>query len=246
MTILICGSSYTSGVGLEDCNLVWPLIFQNLSGYQVINTAVAGSSVDHVCYTVVKEVSAHNYKNVIITWPPLGRNLMVRNENNFLVNGNPTFHHTLYGNTKEFKEFLKLFYKYWSNELYDIKFTLQKILLVQNFLENKNCKYVFLNTNSYGLEYWTSLSTLPAEIKNNMLSAFNCMNDSQILDEENEIKNYVNQLSQSYYNPLSYNLENDCYNKNLIDSITKHPSASGHRYIAELIWQIWNNTQHTN
>lgn len=240
MTILICGSSYTSGDGLEDRNLAWPFLFQNLSGDQVINTAVDGGSVDYVCYTVIKEVSTHNHKNVIITWPPMGRKLLVRRENNFLINGNPTFHNTLYGNTKEFKEFLNLYYKYWSNELYDLKFILQKILLVQNFLENRNCKYAFLNTNSYDLEYWTALSTLPSAIKDRMLSAFDCMNDKQILDEENEINSYVTQLSDNYYNPISYSLTKDCYDKNLIDSTTRHPSAIGHQYIAKLIWQIWN------
>ena len=213
MKILVCGSSYTSGDGLTDRNLAWPFVFQNLCGHQVINTAVDGASIDYVCYTVVKEVSTHNYKNVIITWPPLGRKLFVRRENNFLINGNPTFYNTLYGSAKEFKVFLNLYYKYWSNELYDLKFTLQKILLIQNFLENKNCKYIFLNTNPYELDCWTTLSTLSSKNKNNMLSAFDCMNDEQILAEENEIKSYVNQLSYNYFNPFNYNLTDDCYEK---------------------------------
>ena len=66
------------------------------------------------------------------------------------------------------------------------------------------------------------------------------MNDEQILDEENEIKSYVTQLSENYHNPISYNLTNDCYDKKLIDSTTTHPSAIGHQYIAKLIWQLWN------
>jgi hypothetical protein len=73
-----------------------------------------------------------------------------------------------------------------------------------------------------------------------MLSAFDCMNDKQILDEENEINSYVTQLNANYYNPISYNLTKDCYDKNLIDSTTNHPSAIGHQYIAKLIWQLWN------
>ena len=238
--VLICGSSYTSGDGLLDRNDAWPNLFQQLSGMKSINTAVDGGSVDYVCYSVVKEVSVHNYKNVIITWPPLGRKLLVRRENNFLINGNPTFTNKLYGNSPEFKNFLNLFYKYWSNELYDLKFTLQKILLMQHFLESKNCKYMFINTNPYNLKYWTSLSTLPAIAKSRMLSTFELTNDEQILNDENEIKSYVDQLNlDRYYDPINYNLTSDCFSKNLIDPKTNHPSVEGHKYMTELIWGLW-------
>jgi len=240
MTVLICGSSYTSGDGLPDRSLAWPYIFKNLINENVVNTAVDGGSVDYVCYTVMKEVSVHNYKNVIITWPPLGRKLLVRRENNFLINGNPRFTNTIYGNTKEFKQYLNLLYKYWSNELYDVKFTLQKILSLQNFLENRKCKYVFVNTNSYNLEKWLRLSTLPAISKDQLLSAFESMNDSQILDEENEIKSYVNQLNHNcYYDLINYNLTDDCIDKSLLDLDNRHPTVDGHRYIANLIYKLW-------
>jgi len=242
MTILVCGSSYTSGDGLEDKSLSWPNIFQNLCGESVVNKATDGGSVDYVYYTTIKEVSCHNYSGVVITWPPLGRKLLVRRENNFLINGNPTFTNTLYGNTKEFRNYLTLLYKYWSNELYDVKFTLQKILLLQNFLKNKKCKYVFINTNPYFLELWSNLSTLPAPTKDNLLSAFHLMNDLQILDEENEIRSYINQLDfNCYHDPISYNLTEDCTRQGLLDLSTQHPSIEGHQYIANLIWKLWNN-----
>jgi hypothetical protein len=241
MNTLICGSSYTSGDGLKDRSLAWPSIFQNLSGQTVINTAVDGGSVDYVFYSVIKEVSTHGYKNVIVTWPPLGRKLMVRRENNFLINGTPTFTNALYGNNKEFRNYLKLLYKYWSNELYDLKFTLQKILLLQNFLKNKKCEYLFVNTTSYYLNAWMDLSILPAATKNVLLSAFDLMNDSQILEEECEINSYVDQLDFTcYHDPIGYNLAEDCTHKGLIDLTTQHPSIEGHQYIANLIWKLWN------
>lgn len=242
--ILICGSSYTSGDGLQDRGLAWPYIFQELTGQSVVNTAVDGGSVDYVCYTVVKEISTCNYKNVIITWPPLGRKLLVRRENNFLINVNAMFGNALYGDSPEFKKFLRLLYKYWSNELYDVKFTLQKILLVQNFLENRKCKYLFVNTNPYNLNHWTTLSSLSGTFKNKLLSAFDQMTDLQIVDEENEIKSYITQLSSNYYNPINFNLTNDCDSKNLIDLETHHPTVDGHKYIADLILQLWNKNDY--
>jgi hypothetical protein len=242
--ILICGSSCTSGDGLKDRNDAWPSVFEKLSNKKSVNLAVDGGSVDYVFYTIIKEVSIHNYKNVIITWPPLGRTLLVRRENNFLINGTPTFTNSLYGDTPEFKKFLNLFYKYWTNELYDLKFTLQKIVAMQNFLENKKCNYLFVNTSHYNLEAWASISTVEAVIKDRLLSAFDLMNDEQILNEQAEINSYINQLNfEHYHDPVNYNLMDDCYNKNLIDTKSNHPTIDGHLYLAKLIWQLWNGDQ---
>jgi hypothetical protein len=243
-SILICGSSCTSGDGLTDRSNAWPAVFEKLSKEKSINLAVDGGSVDYVFYTVIKEVSIHDYKNIIITWPPLGRTLLVRRENNFLINGTPMFTNSLYGDTPEFKKFLNMFYKYWTNELYDLKFTLQKIITMQNFLENRKCNYLFINTNHYNLELWASISTAQASIKDQMLSAFDLMNDEQILNEEAEIKSYIDQLNlEYYYDPVNYNLMDDCYDKNLIDPVTNHPTVDGHVYLAQMIWQLWNNKQ---
>lgn len=242
--ILICGSSYTSGGALEDRNNAWPKVFEKLSNKKSINLAVDGGSVDYVFYTVLKEISMHNYKNVIITWPPLDRTLLVRRENNFLINGTPTFTNSLYGDTPEFKKFLNLFYKYWTNELYDLKFTLQKIVTIQNFLENKKCNYLFVNTNHYNLGLWGSISTAEVVIKKQLLSAFDLMNNEQISNEQDEINSYINQLNlEHYHDPVNYNLEDDCRGKNLLDSKSKHPTIDGHIYLAKFIWQLWNGRQ---
>jgi hypothetical protein len=242
MTFLICGSSFTSGCGLDDRSQAWPFIFQNLCNQPVVNTAIDGGSVDYVIYNVIKDVSVRNYKNVIITWPPLGRTLLVRRENNYLINANPMFHHALYQNSEELTQFLKLFYKHWTNELYDLKFTLQKIVLLQNFLKSKGCQYLFINTNSYRLDAWLMLSRLSSDQKYNFLDAFDSMDDDCILFEEQEIKSYFDQLDfDHYYDPVNYNLMHDCCIKMLVDH-TEHPTVDGHKYLANLIWNLWKKT----
>ena len=139
---------------------------------------------------------------------------------------------------------MNLFYKYWTNEIYDLKFTLQKIITMQNFLENRKCNYLFINTNHYNLGMWASISTAQANIKDQVLSAFDLMNDEQILNEETEIKSYIDQLNlEYYYDPVNYNLMDDCYDKNLIDPESNHPTVDGHIYLSKMIWQLWNNKQ---
>ena len=241
MSILIGGASFTSGFGLDSPTDSWPTVLSSLINQPITNTAETGASVDYVIYTIIKQLSNSNYKGVIIAWPPLGRTLLVRRENNFLVNGNPTFTHSLYGNSKEYKEYLKYFYKYWINDLFDLKFTLQKIITLQSYLKINNYKYLFINSDSYHLDTWLSLSTLSFKLKQDYLDAFNCMNDEQILSEELEINELFNQLDLSnYHRPTEFNLANMCTQSNLIDSNTEHPTIEGHKQIAKFIVDLWN------
>ena len=101
--------------------------------------------MDYVVYSTIKEVSLKNYKKVIITWPALHRLMLIRRENNYLLHTGPVHSHFyiggyLYADTPEFKEYVKLYYKHWSNALYDLKMSLQKIILLQEYLKNRGCQ----------------------------------------------------------------------------------------------------------
>lgn len=241
MTFFVCGSSFTSGAGLTDReNQRWTKIFSQLTNQKVVNTATDGASIELVLYTTINQVLEFNYKNIIITWPPLDRILLVRRENNFLINGNVMLVNAIYSNSSEFVNFLKLYYKYWINDLYTIKLTLQKILLLQEWLKNQNCKYLFINTNSFNLSNWLKLSNLSTELKKSMLDAFDVMDDAQILKEQNEISLLVSKLDLNFYDPINYNLETECFNLGLIDSVSLHPTEKGHKHIASYIFNSWN------
>lgn len=241
MSFLINGSSYTSGDGLKDRSLAWPYLFGNLINDDVTNAATDGASFDKVLYLTLKDLTVNsNYKNVIITLPPLTRVMMVRRENNFLIDGNVNYLHTLYKNDRSYVDYLSLYYKHWTNDLFEIKLVLQKILLLQNFLKSNNFNYLFINTKPYNLQNWLNLSVLPSTKKSEMLCAFDLMNDDAIKSEQVEITTYYNLLDKTrYFDPISYNLTTDCVRLGLIDPDTQHPSEIGHRHIANTIYKIW-------
>lgn len=243
MSFLINGASYTYGDGLDKPKEhAWPILFGRKIGAQITNLATRGASVDYVIYTTMKYLSANKYDNVIIAWPALRRTLMVRRDNNFLVNGNPTMSNALYGDTKEYKEYLSLHYRYWSNDLFDLKLTLQKILMFQEYLKNKSYNYLFINSDSYNLSNWLQLTKLPINDKIIYLDAFDSMDDVQIAAEELEIKNIYDQFDlTNYYQPTNFSLSDACVQLNLLDPATKHPSIEGQRYLADFIADMWKN-----
>jgi len=243
MTFFVCGSSYSSGDGLLNrLEQRWSTIFSGLINEDVENYAKDGGSTDFVIYTTIKNVLKNDYKKVIITWPPIDRIMLVRRENNFLIEGNATHTNNLYGNQEEFVKFLSLYYKNWTNDLFTLKITLQKILLLQTWLQNANCQYLFINTNSYNLSNWLNLNNLPIKVKKSMLDAFDNMDDEQILAEQEEIKMLVSQLNLNIYDPIKFDLTSFCTNLNLIDPKTQHPSAEGHKNIAEYVFNLWSKS----
>jgi hypothetical protein len=240
MSFLICGASFTFGDGLDNpIEQAWPAVFSKKINQPVVNIATIGASVDYVIYRTMQELNKPY--DVIVAWPSLLRTLMVRRENNFLINGNATFANDMYGNTKEFKDYLSYHYKYWTNELFDLKNTLQKIVLFQSYLSSKKCKYLFINSDPYNLTDWLQLSSLSYEKKQKYLDAFEVMDDQQIQKEELEINELYKQLNlQYYYQPTTFNLTDACQSQNLIDYRTKHPTVAGQEYLAETVFNIWS------
>ena len=242
MTLYVCGASFCTGEGLAKPENNWTTFLSRTFNDSLVNTSASGAGVSYITYNSIKDILQNSYNKVIIVWPPLNRPLMVRRENNFLINGNSSMTNTLYGQSKEFKNYLTLYYKYWINDLYDLKFSLQQMLSLQNVLKNKCIDYLFINTNNLNLSQWSRLSQLSATDKDMFLDAFDQMNDDQILDEEREINTYLQQFDQErYYKPFTYNIYDDCMNRKLIDPKTNHPTEDGHQYIANNLYRIWNH-----
>jgi hypothetical protein len=242
MSILINGASNTSGDGLENpSEQSWPTVLSELLNQPVSNLALNGAGIDYVIHTTLVELSRQKFNGVIIAWPPLFRPLLCRRETNCLVNGNVNFSQYVYGDTQEYREYCKNYFKYWTNELAELKFTLQKIILLQSYLKCNNYKYLFVNSDSYYLQNWLSLSRLNHETKQKYLDAFKQMNDQQILNEELIINNFYDQLDLSrYYQPIEFSITDECKSKNLFDQETLHPNSEGHIHIAKLIASLWN------
>jgi hypothetical protein len=242
MSILINGASNTSGDGLENpSEQCWPTVFSRLINNSVVNLAMNGAGVDYIVYTTLTELAKKKFSGVIIAWPLLFRPLMCRRETNDLVNGNLNYSHYIYGDSKEYKDYCNLHFKYWTNEAYELKLALQKILLLQTYLKYNNYKYLFINSDSYNLQNWVSLSKLDHDTKLKYLDAFDHMNDQQVLDEECIIQNYYNQLDLTrYYQPMEFSITDECKSKNLFSEHTIHPTIEGHIHIANLIADLWD------
>ena len=246
MTFLINGSSYSTGYGLADGEQhAWPTVFGKLTNSSVLNIAMDGNSVDYLIYSTIKNVCLHDYKKVIIQWGPLNRTLLIRQENNYQINTGPSNNHFytegyLYTDTPEFKNYLRLHYKHWSNYLYNLKFSLQKVILLQEFLKSRNCQYLFFNGASWSLDKWLTLSTQEYAVKKKLLAAIDNMDDLQILDEEKEINNLYNQIDQTYYyDPINFNLTEWCLDSGYVTD--KHPTIVGQQEIAKFILSLWQN-----
>lgn len=242
MSILIAGASITHGDGLANPELsAWPTVFSRLSNQTVTNIARSGAGIDYVFYNVINQLSNNSFDGLIIAWPPLLRPLLTRRENNFLINGNVGCLNEIYGKSAQYKKYLELHYRYWTNELFDLKFSLQKILTLQAYLKTNNYKYLFINSDPYFLSDWLSLSSLSTELKEKYLDAFVEMNDLQILEEEKEISNLVNQFDLlNYHDPVGFNLSDMCKQSSNFSYTTKHPTEQGHIEIAKFVNNLWS------
>lgn len=248
MTFLVNGASYTTGHGLAMPERdAWPVLFGKKLNSPVVNLSIDGASIDYVVYSTIKELSLHDYKKVIITWPALRRLLLIRRENSYLLHVAPMANHLsiggyVYSDRSEFKQYLKIYYKNWYNALYDLKMSLQKIVLLQGYLKNRGCQYLFLNTNSFKLEQWLLLSTIDYKEKCQLIDHFDEYNDDQILAEETEIRSLYNQLDlKHYYDPVNFNLLIWAEKSNLRDPTTRHPTVEGQVCIADLVENLWQN-----
>jgi len=248
MTFFINGSSYTHGDGLaQPAQDSWPVLFGQKLNSPIVNLSRSGASTEYIVYSTVKELSLNAYKKVIITWPALGRLMLVRRENGYFLHTGPGLYRFytggyIYADSAEFKDYVKLHYKYWFNRLHDLKQSLQQIVLLQEYLKNRECQYLFFNTNPYNLDKWLQLSTLDYRDKRQLVDGFDDLDDGQIAAEEMEIQSLYQQLDIKYYHdPINFNLIDWCSKLQYRDTTTGHPTITGHLHIAEYIMDLWKN-----
>lgn len=226
--IYVEGASLTFGDELKNPETqAWPAILSDLVQADVINNASKGKSNQHMVYDAVNYCSQNKPNLVIVAFGPLGRHLFIRRENNYMVDVSVTGSNSIYNDNKEFKEFKKLFFKYWNNTLYTVYMFLQNVLLLQSFLELRNIPYLFLNSDNIDevLKLLT-ISQQDVKIKDYLLDAFCVMDDQQILQTEMQLNSLVSLL-----NPL-YKMDWDF--RSLINFNT-HPTAEQHVTLAKHI-----------
>jgi hypothetical protein len=229
--IFVDGASNTFGDELENPqHQAWPNILKDLTNCDVINNATKGKSNQHMIFDTVNFCSQNKPDLVIIAFGPLDRHFFVRRDNNYCVDMTINGSNSIYDHESDTKKFKKLFFKYWTNYLYTIWTFLQGIMTLQFFLQSRNIKYIFLNSdNMSDVRQLLTISKQPVKIKRYLLDAFDVMDDDQILEIETQLNSLINLIDPSY------NI--DWHFRKLI-SFVLHPTAEQHVILAQYVHSL--------
>ena len=236
MKIYTNGCSYTYGDELQHPQEhSWPSILAKKLNADLTNDAVCGGSNYGTVYRTIKNLDNH-HDLYIIAWTTYSRFTFCKSDNNFEIDFNPHLTHCLYKNEYFFKKWGVDLYKYWYNSLYSCKVWLQQIVQLQAVLEMHNKKYIMLNSVSNHLDSWLSDQELFPENTRNLIN-FDAMNDSQILDQYNEIQYYNRMINKEKFYKW-----NDFYITKLRTQFPCAPRGhileEGHRHMAELLYDF--------
>lgn len=235
MKLFFTGCSFTYGDDLENpTETAWPALVSGPN--QFTNAAVSGGTNERSVYQVIKNID--QFDKFYIAWTYIERFTRYRAENNFEVNFNPGFKHTLYGRTPDFIEYAKLHYTIWYNNLYSFKLWLQQIVLLQSYLDKKNKQYLMINATDNHIKSWLEpWNSFRDSVKS--LLCFDVMDDDQLMAEHLEIQNIVKNIDMTKF--LGWGTWT------IVDLLPKYPKGptghlleDGHRAIADYI--IKNDT----
>ena len=196
MRLYFNGCSHTFGDDLLDCNQAWPSLIAKKLQCDFVNDSVSGGTNDRIVYRTIKH--ATEFEFFYIAWTYTTRFTRYRSDNNHDVNFNPQLTHSLYGNQSEFKDYGKLHYAFWNNELYNFKLWLQNIVLLQRYLDSINKPYVMLNADHNCIDRWsTDWHLFNSSVQS--LLCFDIMDDETLHNEHLEIQTLLKQIDTSNY-----------------------------------------------
>jgi hypothetical protein len=141
MKLLAVGDSFTYGEELSDLNNAWPFLLGNKLGYTVNNLAKPGSGNTRMIRHAVEQID--NYDLIVIAWSHFARTELA-DKNGFydIWPGCSTLPH------KEFSPWRSDVINYYSkhhNDQYLYNQYLINVVLLQNFLNANNKKYIMLD-----------------------------------------------------------------------------------------------------
>ena len=196
MRLYFNGCSHTFGDDLLDKNLAWPALVADHSKLNFLNDSVSGGTNDRIMYRTIKH--ADQFDKFYIAWTYTSRFTRYRADNNHDVNFNSQLKNSLYDTSIEFKDYGKLHYSHWHNELYAFKLWLQNIILLQRFFESIKKPYVMINADNNLIDRWTVGWPLFNNSVKSLL-CFDLMNDDQLYAEHIEIQSLIKQINFDRY-----------------------------------------------
>jgi len=231
MKLYFVGCSHTYGDDLVDKSQAWPALVAKHHNADFLNDAVSGGTNDRILYQTIK--NAAEFDLCYIAWTYTARFTRYRADNNYEVNFNPQLKNTIYGDSSEFKNYGKLHYQIWHNELYSFKIWLQNVILLQRYLDSINKSYIMVNSTNNLIDRWSvDWPLFNSSVKS--LLCFDAMDDEQLFKEHIEIQSLMAQINKKNY--LGWNewwLTKSC--KIYPTGPTGHALIEGHRYIADYI-----------
>ena len=241
MKLYFNGCSFTYGDGLgnpeKEC---WPSLVAKNYDSKYLNHAVSGGSNDRIVKGVITNIN--NFDKFYIGWTNYSRFVKYNPIDNYEIVFNPglklnfEFHQStdLQVNYKKYKDFGKLYYKYWHNELYEFKGWLHQIILLQSLFENRKKDYAMINMLALISPWISPRNNFIENVKN--LICFENMSDEQIYNEYNEINSLINQIDKSKFVFWDQRVQDYIIDKKLTISATDfHPNIAGHQEIARKV-----------
>jgi len=240
MSIYACGCSFTYGEELKiPTESAWPILLGKKLNQPVSNFAVSGGTNFRTVYQTIKNLNKYDF--YLIAWTSYSRFTFYKSNNNFEVNFNPQLKNSLYSNEVFFKDWGKILYAHWYNELYAFKIWLQQIIQLQSVLKQD---YLMINTLDNHLKYWcVNEDNFIDSVKH--LINFDLMNDEQIFDEYKEIQYYLKLIDTSkFYKWNEFNITDLC--QQFECGPEGHILEEGHNHLAESIYQhVQNKTSNS-
>lgn len=227
--LYVDGASNVYGDDLDDRSLAWPFVLGRALNLPVHNVAVRGKSNQHILFDLINGCVVNKPTFVIIGWQSVVRKMIVRRENNYIVDMSINGSNSVYDNRSEFKKYQQLTYKQWSNFLYDAWNFLQIVICAQNFLKSQNIPYLMFNdVDQKDILSLLTISSADAIVKDYILDAFEQMDDNAIEDVEKLINSLYNTIDHNSYYDFSW-----CTQK--LVKLKSHPNPEQHQTIANFI-----------
>lgn len=144
--LLTIGDSFTYGEELADRNLAWPTILANKLGYKLTNLGKPGSGNTRM----IRKALMHScsFDLVVIAWSHYARIEMADEYGVYDIWPGSNEH--VHNNLPHRQQLIRYITKY-HNDVYDLEQYLIDIILLQNFFNQNNIKYIMVN--SFGNNY---------------------------------------------------------------------------------------------
>lgn len=247
MKLYFNGCSFTYGDELSDqFNSSWPAVVARQLKTNFVNDAVSGGTNERTVYKTLQRVGDYDY--YIIAWTSYSRFTEYNPIDNYEINFTPnlnldtSLHYSkdLNTNYSKYKIYGEMYYKHWFNELYEFKKWLQQIILLQSFFGQHKKKYIMLNTFDNNLTLWLQPVEKFISANKHLISFFDCVNDTQLLEEQQIIQDLVSMIDKfKFIKWGDWHISSLC--KKYPCGPGGHILEDGHKQVADIVTTFYNN-----